>query len=70
VTGPILRNPDEGADTIVWLALTPDRLEDGRLWHDRRPRLEHKVPWTRTDAPEAERLWDRVCRDAGIDPPD
>lgn len=69
VTGPILRDPDAGADTIVWLALSPDVLEDGRLWHDRRPRWEHKVPWTRTDAAEADRLWDRVCRDAGIEPP-
>lgn len=68
LTGPILRDASQGADTIAWLALTPEVLEDGRLWHDRRPRLEHKVPWTRTDPAEAERLWDRVCRDAGTDP--
>ena len=69
LTGPVLRKPDQGADTIVWLALTPSLPEDGRLWHDRRPRLDHKLPWTRTDAAEAGRLWDRVARDAGIDPP-
>lgn len=68
VTGPVLRTPEQGADTIVWLALTEPAPDDGRLWHDRRPRLEHKVPWTRSDRQEADRLWDRVSRDAGIDP--
>ena len=68
LTGPVLRTPEQGADTIVWLALTEPAPDDGRLWHDRRPRLEHKVPWTRSDRDEADRLWDRVGRDAGIDP--
>ena len=68
LTGPVLRSPEQGADTIVWLALTEPAPPDGRLWHDRRPRMEHKVPWTRSDRDEADRLWDRVGRDAGIDP--
>lgn len=68
LAGPILRTPAQGADTIVWLALAEPAPEDGRLWHDRRHRREHKVPWTRTDPAEADRLWDRVTRDAGIDP--
>jgi dehydrogenase/reductase SDR family member 12 len=68
LTGPVLRTPEQGADTIVWLALTEPAPADGRLWHDRRPRLAHKVPWTRSDRDEADRLWDRVSRDAGIDP--
>jgi dehydrogenase/reductase SDR family member 12 len=67
ITGPILRDPDQGADTCVWLALE-DGLDDGRLWLDRRPRSAHKVPWTISDDAEAARLWDRVSRDAGVDP--
>jgi dehydrogenase/reductase SDR family member 12 len=68
VTGPVLRSPDEGADTVVFVALADGLPVGAHLWHDRRPRREHKVPWTRTDPHEAERLWQRVCQDAGIDP--
>ena len=67
LTGPILRDVDEGADTIVWLALAEVEAS-GRLWHDRRPRGEHKVPWTRPESDEATRLWQRVCDDAGTAP--
>ena len=69
LTGPILRDADEGSDTIVYLALSEELGdEDGRLWHDRRPRSEHKVPWTIAEPGEAGELWARVCRDAGIEP--
>ncbi|MFO7777374.1 MAG: SDR family NAD(P)-dependent oxidoreductase [Nitriliruptoraceae bacterium] len=68
LTGPILRDTDEGSDTIVYLALHEDLGEDGRLWHDRRPRSEHKVPWTIAEPGEAGELWARVCRDAGVEP--
>ena len=68
LTGPVLRSPEQGADTIAWLALHPDLPGNGRLWHDRRPRSAHRVPWTRTRATDARRLWDRVSRDAGIIP--
>lgn len=68
LTGPILRDAEEGADTIVYLALTEDVGAAGRLWHDRRPRAEHKVPWTFPDRGEAGELWARVCRDAGVEP--
>ncbi len=47
VMGPILRTPDQGADTAVWLASAPEAATaTGRFWLDRRPRWEHKVPWT------------------------
>jgi dehydrogenase/reductase SDR family member 12 len=69
LTGPVLRDPDQGADTIVFLALAEaDELGNGRLWHDRRPRSQHKVPWTPPEPGEADRLWERVCADAGIEP--
>ncbi|HUC25251.1 MAG TPA: SDR family NAD(P)-dependent oxidoreductase, partial [Streptosporangiaceae bacterium] len=36
---PVLRSPDQGADTIVWLATAnPLLLGSGLFWHDRRPR--------------------------------
>jgi NAD(P)-dependent dehydrogenase (short-subunit alcohol dehydrogenase family) len=48
VMGPVLRTPEQGADTIVWLAAAPEAVEStGGFWLDRRPRWENKVPWTR-----------------------
>ncbi len=43
--GPVLRTPDQGADTAVWLATT-DGAEGGRLWLDRRPRRDERLPGT------------------------
>ena len=62
VTRPILLSPEQGADTIVWLAATPpERLGTGRFWHDRRPRPEYLLPWTRDKDPAAARkLWDHL----------
>ncbi len=68
LTGPILRDPDEGADTIVYLTLSEEPDEIGRLWHDRRPRSEHRLPWTIAERGESGELWARVCRDAGVEP--
>jgi dehydrogenase/reductase SDR family member 12 len=61
VVGPLLRDPAEGADTIVWLgaAAEPEHAP-GRFWHDRRPRPTHRVPWTRETEEERRRLW-RAC---------
>lgn len=63
LTQPILRTSAQGADTIVWLAATPaERLGSGQFWHDRRPRPEHLLPWTRDKDPAAARkLWDQVA---------
>ncbi len=50
VMGPLLRSVDEGADTAVWLASADEGVNgNGEFWLDRRPRWEHKVPWTRLD---------------------
>lgn len=47
LTRPVLRTPEEGADTTVWLAGTPaGKLGSGQLWHDRRPRTTTRVPGT------------------------
>jgi dehydrogenase/reductase SDR family member 12 len=69
LTGPILRRAEQGADTIAFLALADaDELGSGRLWHDRRARSEHKVPWTLPDRGESAALWARVCADADVEP--
>jgi NAD(P)-dependent dehydrogenase (short-subunit alcohol dehydrogenase family) len=73
--GPLLRRPEEGADTAVWPAAGAARppsapglptslsVEDG-FWRDRRLRGEYYLPWTRSrDGHEEEgrRLWDRCA---------
>ena len=63
LTTPILRTPQQGADTIIWLAAAPPGpLGSGQFWHDRRPRPEHLTPWTRAKDPAAARkLWDHLA---------
>jgi dehydrogenase/reductase SDR family member 12 len=59
--GPLLRTPEEGADTIVWLATAPDAAElGGQFFLDRAPRAKHRLRRTRRpdDDSEAGRLWD------------
>ena len=78
--GPLLRRPEEGADTAVWLAAGAARppsapglptslsVEDG-FWHDRRLRGEYYLPWTRSrDGHEEEgrRLWDWCATRTGL----
>jgi dehydrogenase/reductase SDR family member 12 len=59
LTKRLLRTPEQGADTIVWLgaASEPGR-SSGLFWHDRRPRPTHLLPWTRESAQDRERLID------------
>jgi dehydrogenase/reductase SDR family member 12 len=56
VVGPLLRTPDQGADTIVWLAASPS-LQSGGFWHDRARRPTNLLPWTREHPRDRERLW-------------
>jgi dehydrogenase/reductase SDR family protein 12 len=67
VMGPLLRTPEQGADTVVWLATSPRALEsNGRFWHDRRQRSTVRLPWTTARPGAADRLW-RWCADhAGV----
>jgi len=56
-----LRTPEQGADTVVWLACSPPSLDDtGRFWFDRAPARTHVVPFTKEKAGDAQRLWDRL----------
>jgi len=58
VTQLILRTPDEGADTIVWLAACR-RLkgQSGLFWFDRAPQPTHLMSSTEESAAEREALW-------------
>ena len=72
VMGPLLRTPEQGADTLVWLAADDGEplSTNGRFWLDRRPRPLHRLPTTRrTDTPERrERLWQWCLERSGLDP--
>jgi len=65
--GPLLRSSAQGADTIVWLATTPEPLSPGGLWLDRRPRPVHRLARTRrSDTPlQRERLWQYCASRSG-----
>ena len=77
--GPLLRRPEEGADTAVWLTAGAARppaapglpaslsVEDG-FWHDRRLRGEYYLPWTRPrdGHEEGHRLWDWCATRTGL----
>jgi dehydrogenase/reductase SDR family protein 12 len=59
----ILRTPDEGADTIVWLAVAPQPARvTGRFWFDRRERAAHKLFVTRSSPAEYRQLWTECVR--------
>ncbi len=61
-----LRTPEEGADTIVWLAVAERAARStGRFWFDREPVSTHLVPWTRETSAERTRLWEMCQRYAG-----
>lgn len=64
VMGPFLRTPEQGADTLVWLAADDTALaSNGRFWLDRAQRPIHKLPTTkRTDTAERrDRVWNHVA---------
>ena len=66
--GPLLRSPDQGVDTLLWLAGRATASGSGRFWLDRRARWTSKVPWTRTSPDEAAALWEWVAARAGGSP--
>lgn len=76
--GPLLRRPEEGADTVVWLAaggarnLAPRGVPapaGGGFWHDRHRRGEHYLPWTRSASTQDEQgheLWEWCAERTGL----
>ena len=71
VLGPLLRSPEEGADTLMWLAAdagTPGSTT-GSFWLDRRPRPIHRLRRTKvSDTPGARQaLWSLCLERTGIE---
>ncbi len=64
LTAPILRTPEQGADTVVWLA--GHETPSGRFWLDRHPRSTVRLPWTRYPAEAADELFARVYEQTGL----
>jgi hypothetical protein len=63
----LLRDPDEGADTAVWLATAAEALQSsGDFWHDRRRWGERRLPWTRNGTSGAA-LWNWCVERTGAD---
>jgi dehydrogenase/reductase SDR family protein 12 len=62
-----LRSPEEGADTIVWLAAAEraGRLEaSGKLFFDREEVRTHALPWTRESPATRSLLWELLTQQA------
>jgi NAD(P)-dependent dehydrogenase (short-subunit alcohol dehydrogenase family) len=56
-----LRSPEQGADTVLWLACARAAARrSGEFFFDRRTRRSHWLPWTRESDAEREALW-RIC---------
>ncbi|MFT5583814.1 MAG: dehydrogenase/reductase SDR family protein 12 [Cognaticolwellia sp.] len=58
LTQGVLRSPDQGADTIVWLCGA--HVESGKFWFDRKEADALPVPTVRSDAAEEAALWARL----------
>ena len=57
LTRAILRSPEEGADTIIWLAAAREAgAATGQLFLDREPRTTHLLSRTRETAEERQKL--------------
>jgi dehydrogenase/reductase SDR family protein 12 len=63
LAAPVLRSPEQGADTIVWLATAGSgQLSSGLFWHDRRSRPVQLAPLPDpASARNASSLWDYVA---------
>ncbi len=58
IVGPLLRTPQQGADTMVWLAASAEAAgSTGRFWHDRQPRPIDRLSKTPVTPRERELLW-------------
>jgi len=71
VMGPLLRSPEQGADTLVWLAADDTALRsNGCFWLDRRSRSTHKLRRTRNadTTDRRRRLWAWVSDTCGHEP--
>jgi NAD(P)-dependent dehydrogenase (short-subunit alcohol dehydrogenase family) len=71
VVKPFLRTPEQGADTIVWLAAADEPAQtSGSLWFDRSQVDEHIFDRTRETAADREALWEGLVELTGADLPE
>jgi NAD(P)-dependent dehydrogenase (short-subunit alcohol dehydrogenase family) len=62
-----LRTPEQGADTIIWLAAADSVFgETGKFWFDRGERSTHLLPVTKSPARDRQQLWDACVRLSGL----
>lgn len=67
---PLLRSPEQGADTAVWLSWSTDvDAPGGDFWLDRRRRHTVALPWTRSTRRAVADLWDAVAARAPTSAP-
>lgn len=67
VMGRFLRTPEQGADTVVWLAASPTpKGSRGNLWFDRRVAPEYALPWTHERPAAREELFALCQAKSGI----
>lgn len=57
-----LRAVEQGADTIIWLALKKQIYPNGKFWFDRKEAPVHLYSRTQSNQADAERLW-KLCED-------
>ena len=64
----MLRDSEQGADTVVYLAVSPEvRDQSGGLYFDRVARKAHVLPTTRSSHDDRAELWRRCCTLARVD---
>lgn len=64
-----LRSPEQGADTIAWLAAAgAGQLGPTGFWLDRHRRWTERLPWTVTSPADAHTLWNWMTTAAGLEP--
>ena len=67
LTRPALRDSEQGADTIVWLAATEPPPRGGAFWHDRVQRPVHYRSGTEESPSEVATTWAWVADAVGIE---
>ena len=67
ITKPFLRDAAEGADTVVWLAASPEASDStGLFWQDRKPRPTAYLGLKKPTPAQKRRLWQQVTDLTGV----
>ncbi|MGB8408044.1 MAG: SDR family oxidoreductase, partial [Mycobacterium sp.] len=66
LTRPILRTPEQAADTAVWLTTTNPAPISGQFWHDRRIRPTHYLPTTHYTDAQLQQVWQYCTAAVGL----